>query len=285
MINSMKPDAKITNLFGATMIGYGVNCIIPRLGEVYRGLFLGKWEGLSRSSMLGTIIVERIIDVIMLIIAVIISIYVYSGDLFKEVVWLKSTLYAASILSAGLIIFIILFLIWKKAFSDLVIKKILNFSPKLAERINKIFHTLLDGFSSIKGTKNWVFTCLISAVIITIYALTTYTGLYMFRFDKTHLITFGMAWVISTITSFGVIIPTPGGTGSYHAISIFVLVELFSYDLESAAAYAILTHFISYVVFLSFALFFIILINKLQKKRGANSENFLSVFKLDSEEK
>ena len=282
MINSLKPDAKLVNLFGATMIGYGVNCIIPRLGEVYRGLFLGKWEGLSRSSMLGTIVVERIIDVIMLIFAVIISIFVYNGDLFKDVVWLKSTIYAASIISIGLILFIILFVIWKKEFSELFIKKISKYSPKIADKIDYIFHTLLDGFSSIRGVKNWVFTCILSVVIILGYSATTYVGMYMFHFDNIHVITFGMAWVISTIGAFGVIIPTPGGTGSYHAITIFILVELFKFDLESAAAYAILTHILSYVVFISSAFFFISLINKLQKNKGAKSENFLSVFKLKS---
>ena len=50
IISSIKPDVSVMHLFGATMIGYGVNSLVPRLGEVYRALFLGKWEGISRTS-------------------------------------------------------------------------------------------------------------------------------------------------------------------------------------------------------------------------------------------
>ena len=43
MLHSVKIDLSLRNLFGAVMIGYGVNCAVPRLGEVYRAFFLGKW--------------------------------------------------------------------------------------------------------------------------------------------------------------------------------------------------------------------------------------------------
>ena len=48
------------------MVGYGVNCVTPKLGEVTRAVLLGKWEKLSRSSMFGTVILERVIDLISL---------------------------------------------------------------------------------------------------------------------------------------------------------------------------------------------------------------------------
>jgi hypothetical protein len=59
MIKPVKPDASTLNLFGALMIGYGINCVIPRLGELYRGLFLGNGKNISRTTMFGTVIVER----------------------------------------------------------------------------------------------------------------------------------------------------------------------------------------------------------------------------------
>lgn len=283
MISTLKPDVKVLNTFGAMMIGYGVNCVVPRLGEVYRGLFLGKWEGVSRSSMLGTIILERIIDVIMLLVAVIVSVFVYNGDLFNDVAWLKSTIYISTGAAVVFVAFAILFFLWKTEVSEHFIKNILSFSPKLADKVSYVFHTLMDGVAGLRGTKNWLFTCLLSLVVIIVYALTTYVGLYMFNLYTSQEITFAMAWVISALGSFGVIIPTPGGTGSYHAISIFLLVELYSFNSESAAAYAILTHFISYVVFISCSMFFIFYINQKRRNRGEKSENFFSVFKLERE--
>ncbi len=103
---SVKESTSLLNLFGATMVGYGVNCIVPRLGELYRGLFLGRWENISRSSMVGTIILERVIDILVLGFSVLISVAIYSGDLLEEVTWLKSTLYIGFILIFALIGFL-----------------------------------------------------------------------------------------------------------------------------------------------------------------------------------
>jgi uncharacterized protein (TIRG00374 family) len=64
ILNSVKPNTSMKNLFGSLMVGYGVNCVTPKLGEVTRAVLVGKWEGLSRSSMFGTVILERIIDII-----------------------------------------------------------------------------------------------------------------------------------------------------------------------------------------------------------------------------
>ena len=64
ILNSVKPNTSMKNLFGSLMVGYGVNCVTPKLGEVTRAVLIGKWEGLSRSSMFGTVILERIIDAI-----------------------------------------------------------------------------------------------------------------------------------------------------------------------------------------------------------------------------
>ncbi len=279
MTKSIKPNSKTINFFGATMIGYAVNCIIPRLGEVYRGLFIGKWEGISRTSMFGTIILERIIDILMLLFAVTVSFLLYKGNLFNDVIWLKSTIIFTLSFSFIFIITLISFGVWKAEVSEKIIKKLFTFSPKFAEKSDYIFHALLAGIYGIKELKNKIFTLLLSFVIIILYAYTTYAGLLMFNFNNSFTVTFATAWVISALSSFGVIIPTPGGTGSYHAISIFLLVQLYSFTKEAAAAYAILTHFIAYIVFISFGIFFFIYINYKLKSDGGKAEDFISVLK------
>ena len=114
--HSVKKDTSLLNLFGATMVGYGVNCVVPRLGELYRGLFLGRWENISRSSMVGTIVLERVIDIIVLGFSVLISVAIYSGDLYKDLTWLKSTLYLGFFLIFFLIAFLYLLVKFKEKF-------------------------------------------------------------------------------------------------------------------------------------------------------------------------
>ena len=51
-----------------TLIGYLANNVLPaRLGELYRSHALGEGEGISRTTVLGTVVVERIVDTVMVV--------------------------------------------------------------------------------------------------------------------------------------------------------------------------------------------------------------------------
>ncbi|MCZ7601771.1 MAG: lysylphosphatidylglycerol synthase transmembrane domain-containing protein [Melioribacteraceae bacterium] len=279
IIGSVKKDTHVFNLLGATMIGYGVNCVIPRLGEVYRGLFLAKWEGISRTSMLGTIIVERIIDILALGISVLISVTIYSGDLYKEVTWLSSALILGAAVILLLIIVLYLTVKFKEKFYNAIVRFIGKISENSAEKVAYIFHTLTDGFAALKTSKSYFYTFLLSVVIMVVYGLNSYIGFYMLNMNEIQDVTFEMAWVLMTISAFGIIIPTPGGTGSYHAITILVLTTLYGFGQEISAAFALLTHFISYIAFILSTVLFTYLVNKRQVKLGYNKENFFTVLK------
>lgn len=279
LIESVKPDTKILNLFGATMIGYGVNNIVPRLGELMRPMFLGKWENISRTSMIGTIIVERVIDILILGISVLVAVLIYPEDLFEKVAWLESTVY----LGFGAIVFVIIILLFivqlQEKFSNVIINIVKKISHKLAEKLNYIFEMLIEGFSTLKGIRHFSLTFLLSVVIQLLYGLSSYAGFFMVNMQNHQEVSFVMAWIVMTISAFGIVIPTPGGTGSYHLINIFVLVNIFNFNYEVSAAYALLTHIIAYFTFIIFTVFFYYFINKRQEKRGMERVNFLTVFK------
>ena len=81
----LKPFAKVEsiwNLFSAVMIGYAVNTIIPRGGEFVRPYVIAKKEKVSYSSTFATIILERVLDVVTL---VIIFGFILSGRIFTIV--------------------------------------------------------------------------------------------------------------------------------------------------------------------------------------------------------
>jgi uncharacterized protein (TIRG00374 family) len=285
ILNSVKPNTEIKNLFGATMIGYGINCVVPRLGELYRALFLGRWENLSRSSMLGTIVVERVVDIIGLFFAVLLSILIFPGNLLEEITWLKSALAIVFIGILGIILFIILLVRFKEKFYNVILKWIGKFSQKVASKLGYIFHMLTDGFASLSGKKNYFITITLTIIILVVYGLNSLLGFYLLRLDEIQPVTFSMAWISMTILAFGIIIPTPGGTGSYHAITILVLVSIFNFSNEAAAAYAILTHLISTIIFILTTFLSVYFVNKSRAKKGKSVETFFSVLKLNTEPK
>jgi len=279
MLSSTKQDTSFLYLLGATMIGYGVNSFVPRLGEFYRGMFAGKWENISRSSVLGSIVVERVIDILILGVSVLVSVIIYPGNLYSDVSWLKSALYFG-FLGIFLIIAVLILLVkLKHKFYDWIVRFVSRFSESGASKLSYVFEMLVDGFSTIKGTNNYFWVTILSALIMLSYGLTSYLGFYVLNFDSVYEVSFGMAWIVMTISAFGVIIPTPGGTGSYHFIVKTVLVGIFAFSQEAGSAYALLTHTASTIIFILSMFFFIVYINNYRLKLGFPKEDFFSVIK------
>jgi glycosyltransferase 2 family protein len=277
ILHSVKPDAKMWNLFGALMIGYGVNCVTPKLGEVTRAIMIGRYEKLSRSSMFGTVIVERVIDIISMGSAILISAFIWGGNLYTAFPWLEPTLYITALILAAILIVIYLSVKFREKFYGYLIKLAGKISSKLAERLGYIFEMLLQGFVSLKGTKNYLMTFILSAALLLIYALTSYVGFFMLEMQSMKDVTFAMGWVVMSISAIGVIIPTPGATGSYHALAISTLVLLFGFGETISAAYAFLTHIISYSLFIVTALLMFFILNK-------QHTSLVNIFKSSSEE-
>lgn len=260
ILNSVKSNTSFKNLFGALMVGYGVNCITPKLGEITRAVLLGKWENLSRSSMFGTVIVERVIDIISLGLAVLVSVFIWRKNLYESFPWLETTLYIAGFMMLTVILTIYLTIKYKDRFYGFIIRLFGKISEKLAQKLAYIFEMLTEGFSSLKGTRNYIHTVLLTVVILLVYALSSYFGFFMF--EELKPVTYEMGWVLMSIAAIGVIIPTPGATGSYHTLAKSTLVLLFGFGETVSAAYAFLTHIISYFLFIFTALIVYFVLNK-----------------------
>ena len=250
ILHSVKPDTKLSNLFGALMIGYGLNNVIPRLGEFYRAVKIAKWENLSKSSMIGTVVLERVIDMIFFGLAVILSGYVYHGELYVKFPWLKTTLYIGSVLMILGILFLVVVISLKEKFYKLITRFVGRISVTASERLNYVFDMLLQGFQSLKGTRNYINMLGMSVLIMVTYSLNSYVGFYILKMELIpelgKQISFGMSWVMMSISSIGVMIPTPGGIGSYHTITRSILSSLYGFDKEVGAAYGTMSHAVSY---------------------------------------
>ena len=285
MLDSVKPDVSKNHLFGSVMVSYGVSCVIPRLGEVYRALFLGRWENISRTTVLGTIVVERIIDVTFFAFASLVSASIYSGNLYEEIPWLKTLLVTGFSLIFVAVIFVLLLVRFQNRFASIIVSLSAKISLKLSEKLKSLFDTLVEGFSSIKSLGHIAGIIIWSLVIMLLYALNTYVGFFMLDMHDAAEINFTSAWIVMTISSFGALIPTPGGLGSYHVLAIFVLTKVYGFDSESSGAYAILTHFIGYVAFIASTFLILFYLNWQRAKQGLPKETFLSVLKSNPDSK
>ena len=165
----------------------------------------------------------------------------------------------------------------REKFYGYFLKLIGKISSNFAERLGYIFEMLIQGFTSLKGTKNYTLTFVTSVLLLIIYALTSYLGFFMLNMQSGNNVTFAMGWILMSISAIGVVIPTPGATGSYHALAISTLVLLFGFGETISAAYAFLTHIISYILFIITALVMFFLLNK-------QHASLFNIFKSNSEE-
>ena len=201
---------KILNSLGCIMIAYLSNMALPRIGEVVRAGTLSRYENIPVSKVFGTVVVDRILDVLSLLLVIGLALllsFTTFQDYFAENFQMpaENLLY---ILLAGFVIGMIgLFIINRLLQSDTITNPFLS-------RIAKLWHGFKDGLISIKSVGNVPLLISNSIGIWLMYYLMTY--LCFFAFTPTQDLSPVAALVVFVFGSLGMVLPSPGGIGSYQ---------------------------------------------------------------------
>ena len=242
LLNHIKEKISIRNLFSSIMIGYMVNNFIPRGGEIARPYALGKLENISISSSLATVIVERVLDVLTLLVLVIFVLIYNYEILIYNFPWLKIAVIVSLIISVlGFAVFILLSL--KTEFAFKIIKRLVSFLPeKVSLKIESLLKSFVEGLLIIKDPKNYFFIFVSTLLLWFAYTIQWYIPFYSFNMVDDYSLTIISALILNVIVAIGIMIPVPGATGTYHAFCIQALTGLFFVNKATAAAYATVTH-------------------------------------------
>jgi uncharacterized protein (TIRG00374 family) len=202
MLEPLRYYPKLANNFMAISVGYLMNIFIPKSGEISRGIILDKYEGVPFEKGFGTIITERVVDLIFLLgiasIALLLKFDVLAEYISKSIP--KPTIYVAiaGITCLGIVVF--LFLKFSKSKTNM---KLRTFVLGLKDGI----------FSILRMKKKGAFifhTCLIWGL----YLLSFYTAL--FALEETTTISFGTIITAFAVGSFTFAF-TNSGFGTYPA--------------------------------------------------------------------
>lgn len=203
----------IFNVFNAVMIGYMANLLFPRLGEVLKCTVLARYEKVSPDKLIGTIVAERAVDMVCLLLVFFITIIVqidtvgnYAMNLLQQLFkgadeqfsWLRLAL----VFAAVVFLFFIVKWIFKRFSHNTVI-----------EKIKKTGKGVWSGLISIRYMQQKINFILYSILIWSLYLVSTRLGFYALQ-EVSHL---GMKEALSTL-SFGSVgmIVTQGGLGAYQ---------------------------------------------------------------------
>ena len=221
LIYPIKKDIRTLNLIHSIAFGYLWNSVIPRSGELIRCTSLSKTSDIPVSVLLGHVILERLIDLIILLGCIALSIILN----YKQINLLVSSGtnendFIMAFSHPGIIICLmfivmgcVLYRYRKLLLSSVILSKIDNF----------IFG-VKSGFISIKELDNKTMFIIYTTLIWMCYFLMT---VICFRcFQETLNLTIGQGLFVFVAGGLGMVIPTPSGIGSYHFLVKKALVIL-----------------------------------------------------------
>jgi uncharacterized protein (TIRG00374 family) len=211
----------LKNSFAGVMIGYVVNYAVPRAGELSRCGVATKYEKIPFPAALGTVITERIVDVILLLLLFFITLAVQFTELMgltnQYVLNPLSTKLAALLANKlYLIILVVFFIGFTAALYFLRTKIKLIFTGK----IGGLFKSFGDGLKSVKDLKRPYLFVFQSVLIWFFYFFSLYVC--FFSFPETAVLGIKPALSVLLFGTIGVMV-SPGGIGAYQLISTQVL--------------------------------------------------------------
>lgn len=247
MLEPLGYAIKIRNSFFGVMSGYLFNTAIPRSGEVARCTFVNKYEKVPVSVLLGTVIMERILDMIMFFVFVAIA-FLLNGKVLYN--YIQNTYFASgntSTTSYTLYFILALVVIGTPLFYYLYKQELLP--DFIHEKLTNLLGGFKMGFSSVFKVKRPILFAFHTILNWVCFYLMNYLCLYSFEPTQNLGPTVGlMAFVFGT---FGVMLPTPGGVGTYQAMVTNILSV---YGVNSKSAF-----FLSNIVFISQTIFNVLL--------------------------
>ena len=207
---------KTANITFAVLIGYLVNTLIPRMGEVAKCTVLAKYEHVPADKMVGTIIAERAFDLVCLILILLATLFLQYDIIFPFAHSLYEKLFLddqGQFIWLRIIIAVFVFII-----GIAVLIKITK--SKKESKIGKIIANILEGLKAIGKMKQKFLFFVYTIFIWGLYTLMVIIGFWaMPELENTPIIA---SLAVITFGSVGMI-ATPGGIGAYPIIVAQVL--------------------------------------------------------------
>ncbi len=228
----LAPVAAVTyrRVLGYTYLGYLANNVLPaRLGELVRSHALGEGEGVSRTTVLGTVVVERIVDTIIVVaVAALAVVLLDVGGLMSTAVLLGSAFVA--LLVVGLVLTIAMHrLPGVDRFLGIARRwpKLIDLAARLREGLAVAAHPRSLGLGLVLSAIAWM------ASITTFLAAGRAVGIEL-EFVQGALLSSGVA--LATIVPSG-----PGYLGTFELTAVGIATA-FGIEPDRAFAMALLVH-------------------------------------------
>lgn len=241
LIEPLGYKPKTFNTFFATMVGYMVNLALPRAGEIAKPATVTQYEKIPIEKLVGTIVVDRTFDVLMLLVVTGLTFLTQYNHLYdflfgegapapecivpieeaggSGIPWLMLLQIGIGI---GLLVCLVIAVKWNTVKETAIAKKIIA-----------LILNFVDGVKTVFQLKSPFMFLVHTLVIWGMYYMMMY--LCFFAYAPTAGLSPLAALLAFTFGTFGMVIPSPGGMGTYQ---IAVTAALVVYGIAEADAFA-----------------------------------------------
>ena len=250
--------ASFSTAFRTTVIGFAAIALLPaRIGDVLRPYLLARKHGFSATSTFATIVMERVLDLVTVLVLLAIYVLVLGG---------RETLPArllgpveASATLAAVAAVALLALAWTLATHPERIERLVlrsgRFLPgRFARGLSTLARTFSEGFAVAREARALTLAMLLSFPVW--LGIAAHAWLVTMAFDIR--MPFQGTFLLQSLLVIGVAMPTPGAVGGYHAMYRLGVTSFFGASSEAAVGAAIVAHATSFLPVVIVGLIFMV---------------------------
>jgi len=219
----------------AVFLSYAASLVIPRIGEFSRCAVLKRYEGISFSKALGTVVTERAVDSLVVgavtATTLLVQLSVFGSFFEKTGTSLDTILQKFSL--TGYIV---------TAICALAVLMLLYYLVRSLSIYNKVKATISgiwEGVTSLRSVKNIPLFAFFTLGIWVCYFLHFYLTFYCF--DATRSLGVSCGLVTFVVGAIAVVVPTPNGAGPWHFATKTMLI-LYGVADEPALWFVLIVH-------------------------------------------
>ncbi|WP_162343398.1 lysylphosphatidylglycerol synthase transmembrane domain-containing protein [Cyclobacterium salsum] len=229
-------SVKTAPVFWALMLGYLINLLVPRAGELARCGAVTRVYPISTGKLIGTVVLERTIDLAFMVLMVTLA-FLLQGAVFLEIFGL---LVSISALSQFVQSYFVLGMVILLGIAVALYLGYLKFkNHRLAGKIRQFLRQFVSGIETVYQMKNqWGFWTA-SLLIWLIYFLMMYW--IALAMPATNSLSMGSVLMVLVMGSIGMVAPVQGGIGTFHAMVAFILL-FYGISEEQGKIFAMVVH-------------------------------------------
>ncbi|MCM3881922.1 MAG: flippase-like domain-containing protein [Vicinamibacterales bacterium] len=236
--------ARFGPAFRTTMIGFAMSSVLPaRPGEVIRPYLLARQEGLSATSTFATIVVERLLDSVTIVLMLASFVVLFDPGMAKA----DSTMYrlvrtGGVAVAAGTVFLLgVMFAAARdpQALGRWAYKLEHLLPGRLAHKLADLLRGFAEGLAVVRAPRRLFVALLLSVPVWLFIAVGVWTVVLAFHIED---VPFTGSFLILAMLAVGVSVPTPGGVGGFEAAIQIGLTKFYGVPNDTAVGAALVVH-------------------------------------------